>query len=98
MSTIPMSWRICWISENCRLQTTSSFIADGMLTIRDQTNPISFPFTMDIETVDGQPRFRLTSEVTIQRLEYGVGQGYFANTASIPNDVRIEVDVYAAPQ
>ena len=85
-------------AENCKLQSTTSFIADGTLTIRDQTNPISFPFNMDIEMVDGQPRFHLTSEVTIQRLEYGVGQGYFANTASIPNDVRVEVDVYAVPQ
>lgn len=82
-------------AENCRLQSTSSFVADGMLTIRGETNPVSFPFNLDIETVDGQPRFHLTSEVTIQRLEYGVGQGYFANTASIPNDVRVEVDVYA---
>ena len=72
-------------------------VADGNLTIRDQTHPLSFPFNLDIEMVDGQPRFHLTSEVTIQRLEYGVGQGYWANTATIPNDVLIQIDVYAAP-
>jgi polyisoprenoid-binding protein YceI len=44
---------------------------------------------------DGQPRFHMTSEVTIQRLDYGVGQGYWANTSTIPNDVLIKVDVYA---
>jgi hypothetical protein len=43
-------------------------------------------------------RFRLTSEVTLQRLDYGVGLGYFANTSAIPNDVVIAVDVYAKMQ
>jgi polyisoprenoid-binding protein YceI len=85
-------------AEKCRLESLNSFVSDGMLTIRDQTHPLSFPFKMDIEMVDGQIRFHLTSEVTIQRLQYGVGQGYWANTAEIPNDVIIAVDVYASPK
>lgn len=85
-------------AENCELQSMSSFVADGTLTIRDVTKPMSFPFEFEVEMYDGQPRFHLTSEVTIQRLEFGVGQGYWANTAAIPNDVEIEIDVYASPQ
>jgi len=85
-------------AENCELQSMNSFVADGTLTIRDVTKPMSFPFEFEVEMYDGQPRFHLTSEVTIQRLEFGVGQGYWANTAAIPNDVGIEIDVYAAPQ
>lgn len=85
-------------AENCELQSMNSFIADGSLTIRGQTQAISFPFDFEVEMYDGQPRFHLTSSVTIQRLDYGVGQGYWANTASIPNDVEIEIDVYAGPQ
>ncbi|MEX0617803.1 MAG: YceI family protein [Pseudohongiellaceae bacterium] len=85
-------------AENCRLESMDTFVADGSLTIRDQTRPLSFPFNFEIEMYDGQPRFHLTSEVTIQRLEYGVGQGYWANTSAIPNDVSIEVDVYAVQQ
>lgn len=85
-------------AENCRLQSPNSFVADGMLTIRDQTQPMTFPFELDIDTSGDQLRFHLTSEVTIQRLEYGVGQGYMANTADIPNDVDVEVDVYAVMQ
>lgn len=82
-------------AEKCTLTSMNSFSSDGMLTIRDQTHPVTFPFTLEAEIYDGQPRFHLTSEVTIQRLEYGVGQGYWANTATIPNDVVIKVDVYA---
>lgn len=85
-------------AENCELQSMNSFVAEGTLTIRDQTHPLSFPFDFEVEMYDGQPRFHLTSAVTIQRLDYGVGQGYWANTSSIPNDVEIEIDVYAGPQ
>jgi polyisoprenoid-binding protein YceI len=82
-------------AEKCSLNSLNSFTSDGTLTIRDQTHPLSFPFTFDIETLDGQIAFHLTSEVTILRLDYGVGQGYWANTAEVPNEVVVSVDVYA---
>lgn len=82
-------------ATNCRLVSMNSFIADGVLTIRDQTHPISFPFEFDIGMEDGQIRFHLTSEISIERLKFGVGQGYWANTSAIPNEVNIRVDVYA---
>jgi len=82
-------------AAKCSLQSLNQFVAEGSLTIRNQTHPISFPFTLDIEMYDGQPRFHMTSEVTVKRLDFGVGQGYWANTATIPNDVVIQVDVYA---
>lgn len=85
-------------AEKCRLQSLNSFVSDGTLTIRDQTRPISFPFKLDVEISGGRVRFHLTSEVTIKRLEYGIGQGYWANTAEIPNDVIIMIDVYAVRQ
>lgn len=85
-------------AESCKLSSMSSFVSEGTLTIRDQTNPLSFPFDLDVETKDGKLRFHLTSEVTIKRLEYGVGQGYWAGTGEIPNDVTIKVDVYAVAQ
>ncbi len=85
-------------AEKCRLESMNSFVSDGTLTIRDQTHPLSFPFKFDLTTIDGKIAFHLTSEVTIQRLEYGIGQGYWANTAEIPNEVIISVDVYAIQQ
>ena len=82
-------------AEKCSLDSMNSFTSEGSLTIRDQTHPLSFPFKLDVETAGGKIRFHLTSEVTIQRLEYGVGQGYWANTGEIPNDVDIVIDIYA---
>jgi len=85
-------------AEKCSLDSMNSFTSEGTLTIRDQTHPLAFPFKLDVTTVDGSVAIHLTSEVTIQRLDYGVGQGYWANTATIPNDVVISVDVYAIQQ
>lgn len=85
-------------AEKCSLESMSTFVSEGELTIRDQTNALAFPFNLDVETGGGKIRFHLTSEVTINRLEYGVGQGYWASTAEIPNEVTIKVDVYAVQQ
>ncbi len=85
-------------AEKCRLTGVTSFESDGTLTIRDKTNPMTFPFDLSIETCDGQVCFHLTSEVEILRLEYEVGIGYWANTAEVPNEVKVIVDVYAMQQ
>lgn len=85
-------------ADSCSLVSMSSFVSDGTLTIRDQSNPLSFPFDLNVEMSGGKLRFHLTSEVTIKRLEYGVGQGYWASTAEIPNDVIIKIDVHAVSQ
>lgn len=85
-------------AQKCSLTGMDSFVSEGTLTIRDQTHPISFPFEVDMDASGGSVRFHLTSEVTINRLEYGVGQGYWASTAEIPNEVTIQVDVYAVPK
>lgn len=83
-----------FVADKCRLESPNSFVSDGMLTIRDQTHPMSFPFKLDVSLAGGL-RFNLTSEVTIRRLDYGVGLGYWANTTMIANDVTIAVDVQA---
>jgi polyisoprenoid-binding protein YceI len=83
-----------FVAEKCSLDAVNAFTAEGMLTVRDQTKPIVFPFTLEIEG----DRFHLTSEVIVKRLDFNVGMGYFANTSAIPNDVVVAVDVYAKPQ
>jgi polyisoprenoid-binding protein YceI len=84
-----------FVAERCSLTSVNSFNADGQLTIRDQTHPISFPFKLEVER---DLRFRLTSEVTIRRLDFDVGLGYWAGTGEIANDVVVSVDVYATRQ
>lgn len=82
-------------ANQCRLQSGSAFVADGQLTIRDKTHPISFPFTLGMEMRDGRPRFNLSSEVTVKRLDFDVGTGWWSDTVALPNEIRIEVNVYS---
>jgi polyisoprenoid-binding protein YceI len=44
---------------------------------------------------DGRPRFPLNSEVTVKRLDFDVGTGWWLDTVAMPNEIRIEVDVYS---
>jgi polyisoprenoid-binding protein YceI len=69
-------------ATQCRLESGSAFVADGQLTIRDKTHPISFPFTLGMEMQDG-------------RLDFEVGTGWWSDTVALPNEIRIEVNVFS---
>jgi len=62
------------------------FEAVGDLTIRDQTHQITLPFSF---TPSGTAA-TLTGEVTISRLDYGVGQGEWAGTEWIAEEVIVD--------
>ena len=78
------------------------YLARAELTIRDQTRQIPFPFTLEIsENGQGEQRqavFRLTTEVPLRRLEFGVGKGDWAETTWISDEVLVQVDVQARKQ
>jgi polyisoprenoid-binding protein YceI len=61
------------------------FEALGSLTIRDQTHPLVLPFNFTREGTRGT----LRGEVTISRLDYGVGQGEWADTQWIGERVKV---------
>lgn len=76
----------------------NQYLAQAQLTIRDQTREIPFPFTLEISDGgrEGRPVFRLTAEVPLKRLDYGVGKGDWAETTWISDEVLVKVDVQAA--
>ncbi len=73
----------------------NDYLAQAELTIRDQTRPLPFPFRLVIAEEQGKQIFRLQSEVAINRLEYGVGQGEWKQTTWIPDSVKVVVDIQA---
>jgi polyisoprenoid-binding protein YceI len=73
----------------------NEYQADAELTIRDQTRPLPFPFHLVISEDQGKQVFRLQSEVTINRLDFGVGQGEWKTTTWIPDPVKVVVDIQA---
>jgi polyisoprenoid-binding protein YceI len=72
--------------------------ARGELTIRDVTRAVVLPFTLTIgpDPADGgRLRAEAAGDLAIARLDYGVGQGDFASTKTVGDEVVIHVAIVA---
>ena len=70
------------------VKSATGYMADGLLTLRDQTKPVALAFTIT-ELPDG--RLLFVGKTRIQRLDFGVGQGQWTNTDWVGNEVDVEV-------
>lgn len=66
------------------------YVADGMLTIRDQTKPVSMPFDL---TIDGDVA-KMNGALTINRKDWGLGVGGWQDS-HVDAGVKVEVSVTA---
>ncbi len=66
----------------------NQYAADGTLSLRGVSKPVTLTFTW---TPGAQPV--LAGKATVKRLDFGVGGGDWADTATIPNDVAISTRV-----
>ena len=78
-------------AETFRAVGGDAYEADGTLTIRDQSRPITLPFTFAIEGDSAH----ISGGTTISRLDYGVGQGDWAIDDVIGFPVTISFDLMA---
>lgn len=69
-----------------------NYEAQGMLTIRDKTLPATLNLTLD-EYSD--TKARMSGSALIKRTAFGVGQGDWADTSVIKDDVKIDFVVNA---
>lgn len=69
------------------------FVADGQLTIRDQTVAVPFVFRF----VDSGNSATLKAVVAIDRMAFGVGTGDWADPSTIAHEVKVEVDLLLKP-
>ena len=69
-----------------------NYIAVGKLTIRGKTMPLALPFTLDIDNKTAH----VQGEVTLNRTNFGIGQGQWADESSVKHDVRVAIDLKAA--
>lgn len=73
-----------------------NYTADGFLTIRGQKIPLTLPFTLKISNTDhGTKSAEMRSKLTLMRLDFGVGQGEWADTEAIENAIEIHISVKA---
>lgn len=84
----PERWPRALFETNGFRRTSDGFEATAALTIRDVTKDVVFAFALKGN--------RLTGEATIKRLDFGLGQGEWADTKWIGDEVRIKVRVVRA--
>lgn len=69
-----------------------NYVAIGDLTVRDQTMPVIIPFTLTIANGTAH----MQSELTLDRTNFGVGQGQWADESTVGHDVKVRIDLKAA--
>ena len=69
------------------------WIASGMLTLRGATKPVAVHFEFEPSSSE----LRMKGSSTVQRLEFGVGQGEWASTAWIGDPVDVDFDLRLRP-
>ena len=70
----------------------NNYVAIGDLTIRDKTMPLIIPFTLDFENNTAH----MKAEVTLDRTNFGIGQGQWADESTVDHDVKVIIDLKAA--
>lgn len=74
----------------------NAYVAHGNLTIRNVTLPVELPFTLEIATDPaGGQTAKMQGELTLQRLDYGIGTGEWKDTESVGNAVVVKVSLMA---
>lgn len=69
-----------------------SYQAKGMLTIRDKTLPVTLTFTQEEYSTT---KARMKGEATIKRTDFGVGQGEWADTKAVKDEVHLDFTITA---
>lgn len=83
-------------AESFKKTGQNQYIAEGELTIRGVTRPVSLPFTLQIkEEESGEKTADMKADLVINRLDYGVGQGAWQKTDVVGNAVKITVSLKA---
>jgi len=72
------------------------YAAAGTLTMRDVTKDVVLPFTLSIEEGAERLTAHAKGELPIMRLDYGIGQGDWASTVTVADEVVITIDIKAS--
>lgn len=64
----------------------NSYKAEGTLTIRDKTVPVTLNFNLDTYS---QTKAHATGSTTLKRTAFGVGRGDWAKTTDVKDDVQV---------
>jgi polyisoprenoid-binding protein YceI len=74
-----------------RREADGSYVAEGTLTLKGKTQPLSLPFTLDIS---GDTAHALGS-VVLHRTDFGLGGEQYADGKYVGLDVTVSIDITA---
>lgn len=78
-----------FITKGFRALGGGKFEADAELTIRDQTHPLKFPFSWSATAGAAS----LKAEVELDRIDYDIGGGEWADDGTIGHRITVSVDL-----
>ncbi len=83
--------RATFIARGFTAAGPGRYVAHGLLTLRGVGKPLDLPFSLAINGAQA----RMTSTVAINRLAFGVGQGEWSATTTIPAAVTVSIALAA---
>lgn len=90
--------RAQFVADSFSETAPGQYIAHGALTIRNKPVLVDLPFTLQIrESPEGQAAL-MESHITLNRLDFGIGQGQWQETEAIGAEVKITLQVLATLQ
>ena len=75
----------------------NAYQANGTLTIRNKTLPVTVSFNTE-SLSNTNKKVRAKGSVMIKRLDYGVGQGQWADTSLVKNEVQVNFTITATKE
>jgi cytochrome b561 len=79
-------------------KTPEGYIADGTLTIKGVSKNLKLPFKLTFEDSEKGKLAHMTAEITLHRLDFGLGTGDWEDTSVVPADVPVRLVITAQKQ
>ena len=83
--------RATFVAHGFRPAGPGRYLAAGVLTIRGVAKPLTLPFSLAITGASA----KMSAQVVLDRLAFGVGQGQWKATDSVPAGVTVHIDLTA---
>jgi polyisoprenoid-binding protein YceI len=83
--------RATYVAKSFQAAGPGRYVAVGVLTIRGVAKPLNLPFALAINGAQAH----MTGAVALNRLAFGVGQGEWAATDTVPASVSVNIDLTA---
>lgn len=82
-------------STRIRASGPGRYVAEGVLTLRGVSRPLTLPFSLSITGQGAGQTARMTAAVALNRSAFGVGQGQWASGEVVPTTVQVTINLSA---